>query len=231
MIEPSSVIRKDFDRIATLPAETWSQNDDFHSFLLRQMSARLHEALEIGCGKGAFSRLLAGRSDRVTAVDLSPQMIRLAKERSAQFSNIDFQTADIMEWPWPEGRYDGIASIATLHHLPLEVALGRCAAALTEGGTLIALDLYQASGPADYFLSALAMPVSAVQRVAHSGRLRDPRSVREAWAEHGRHERYQTLGEIHDICRKILPGATIRRHLLWRYSIVWRKPRGRYAAA
>jgi hypothetical protein len=49
--------------------------------------------------------------------------------------------------------------------------------------------------------------------------------VREAWAEHGRHDTYPTLDEMRRICDGVLPGALIRGHLLWRYSLVWRKER------
>jgi 2-polyprenyl-3-methyl-5-hydroxy-6-metoxy-1,4-benzoquinol methylase len=120
MLEPPAVIREDFDRIARVSREAWNQNNPYHPFLLRQLPSRFREALDIGCGKGAFFRLLANRSDRVTAVDLSPEMIRPARQRSAQLTNIDFQTADILEWPWPLEKFDGIASIAALHHPPLE---------------------------------------------------------------------------------------------------------------
>jgi SAM-dependent methyltransferase len=226
MLEPPEVIREDFNRIAALSDETWSHNSRYHPFLLRQLPSRLRDVLDIGCGKGDFSRLLAGRSERVTAVDLSPEMIREAQERSAQFSNIDFQTADILEWSWPQAKYDCIASIAVLHHLPPEEMLRRCAAALAPGGTLIVLDLYQAAGLVDYFLGALAVPVAAAQRIAHTGRLQNPRPVREAWDRHGRHEHYPTLPKIRGVCAKVLPGAKIRRHLLWRYSLVWRKAGG-----
>ena len=223
MPEPSAVIRGDFDRIALVSGETWNSNDHYHPFLLRQLPARFRKALEIGCGTGAFSRLLAARADGVTGIDLSPQMIRLARERSAGFTNIDYQTADILDWPWPAGGYDCIAAIATLHHLPLETVLGRCAAALSTGGTLLVLDLYKAESAADYLAGGLAFPVSAVLRLAHTGRLRDPRAVREAWAQHGNHEQYSTLSQIRAVCARVLPGASVRRHLIWRYSIVWRK--------
>jgi hypothetical protein len=29
---------------------------------------------------------------------------------------------------------------------------------------------------------------------------------------------------VRDACEAELPGAKVRRHLLWRYSVVWRKP-------
>ena len=34
----------------------------------------------------------------------------------------------------------------------------------------------------------------------------------------------ETLPQIREACHAQLPGATFRRHLLFRYSIVWHKP-------
>ena len=58
----------------------------------------------------------------------------------------------------------------------------------------------------------------------HHGRLLPHREERAAWNAHARHDSYPTIEEVHSICERILPGARIRKHLLWRYSIVWNKP-------
>jgi hypothetical protein len=31
------------------------------------------------------------------------------------------------------------------------------------------------------------------------------------------------MREVHTLCDDILPGAKIKQHLLWRYSVVWQK--------
>ena len=67
-----------------------------------------------------FARLLAQKAEHVLALDLSPQMISLARERSKQFTNIDFQVADVLPLEFSSGQFDCVASIATLHHLPME---------------------------------------------------------------------------------------------------------------
>lgn len=218
-----STIQTDFDRIALLSENDWNHNDHYHDFLLRHVPGHCQTALDIGCGTGAFSRLLADRSDRVVALDLSPQMIRIARERSKCYSNIEFQVADVRTWEFPLGQFDCVASIATLHHLPIEEMLLKMKGALRPGGTLIVLDLYEASGWADMLTSVVAMPMHLVLRLVKSGRLRERREVREAWAAHGKNDSYSTLAQIRWVCERVLPGARIRKHLLWRYSIVWRK--------
>lgn len=216
-------VREDFDRIAVLTGEGWDHNGHYHEFLLRQVPDRCGDALDVGCGSGAFARRLAGRAERVLALDLSPGMIELAQERSAQFPNITFSMADATTYPLPPAQFDCVATIATLHHLPLREALGRLEQTLRPGGVLLVLDLYRADGLADNVWGALAIAPSLALQLIHTGRLRESAAVRAAWAEHGRHDVYPTLTEVRQVCAETLPGAQVRRHLLWRYSIVWQK--------
>jgi ubiquinone/menaquinone biosynthesis C-methylase UbiE len=223
MTESMPKIRADFDRIALLSGDGWNHNSHYHDFLLKQLPPHCTYALDIGCGAGAFSRLLASRSDRVLALDLSPQMIRVAKARSEQYSNIDFQVADATAWEFPAEQFDCVASIATLHHLPFEETLLKMREALKINGTLIILDLFKAEGLSDLLTSALAVPANIILKWIKTGRWREPREVRQAWAEHGRHDSYPTLSQIRRSCASVLPGARVRKHLLWRYSITWKK--------
>jgi ubiquinone/menaquinone biosynthesis C-methylase UbiE len=150
-------------------------------------------------------------------------MIGVAKARSQKFSNIEFQVADVTEMDLPSDHFDSIVSIATLHHLPMQETLLKIKRALKADGTLIILDLFKVEGLSDLVSSALAMPVSMGLRLIRSGRLREPREVRKAWAEHGRTDSYLTMSQVRQICRDMLPGAEVRKHLLWRYSVIWRK--------
>ena len=216
-------MRADFDRIALLP-ESWDHNRELHAYLLAQLPARCEAALEIGCGTGAFSRRLAARAERVLALDLSPNMIRVARERSAAFPQIEYRVADALSEPLAAESFDCIASIATLHHLPIGPMLAKLRGALRAGGTLAIADLVADAGPRDWLVSAAAVPVNVALRLAKTGRLRDPPEVRRAWREHGRSDVYLTLPQVRSACAAELPAARVRRHLLWRYSIVWRKP-------
>src|SRR5262245_20874000 len=88
-------IQRDFDRIALAEGvEGWNHNNHYHDFLLRHTPPHLTRALEVGCGKGEFARLLAQRSEQVLGIDLSPEMLRIARLSSAQFPNIEYLQAD-----------------------------------------------------------------------------------------------------------------------------------------
>ena len=233
-----STIQKEFDRIALVTAaspEGELHNEHHHDFLLRHLPSNCHNGLEIGCSTGTFARRLAQCADHVLALDLSPEMIRIARERSAlsniESPKIEFEVADAVSRPLPKESFDCIATIATLHHLPYAEMLLKMKAALKPGGVLLILDLFEPAhisdsipaGLRDFFLNLVALPVSAGMRLLHHGRLLPSRQVRDAWAAHEVHDSYPTMNEVRSLCDDILPGAKVKQHLLWRYSIVWQK--------
>ncbi|HEX8140424.1 MAG TPA: class I SAM-dependent methyltransferase [Pyrinomonadaceae bacterium] len=223
MAESASTIQADFDRLALISAGDWNHNDYYQDFLLRHVPQPCRTALEVGCGTGSFTRLLAGRSESVLALDLSPQMIRLARECSRRFPNIRYEVADALNSELSAEAFDCIATIATLHHLPLGLMLPKMKAALKVNGVLLILDLCEAEGLRDRLTSLLALPVKVGLRLMRTGRMRAPREVRRAWAEHGLHDSYPTMTEVRRACADVLPGAMVKKHLLWRYSIIWKK--------
>lgn len=77
--------------------------------------------LEIGCGSGSFSSLLANRypEAKITAVDFSGRAIEVALERQRQAgTRIEFLVADAQRLTFPDGRYDFVFSCECLEHLP-----------------------------------------------------------------------------------------------------------------
>ena len=67
---------------------------------------RYASVLEIGCGAGVFTRLLAPIADRVVALDVSTTAIERAKATQSGPGSIEFRVANIMEYdvraegPW-----------------------------------------------------------------------------------------------------------------------------------
>ena len=224
MTTPPTKIQSDFDHIAELSNNEWNHNNHYHSFLLKYLpqSSKLN-ALEIRCGTGSFTRLLAQRFQQVLAIDLSPRMIEIAKEHSCDYHNIDFQVADALTREFHSEQFGCIASIATLHHLPFDAILYKLKGALKTDGMLLVLDLFKAESLVDFSTALLAMPVSAILRLTRNGHIKESAEVKGAWAEHGRTDKYLTLSQVRQSCAKILPKAKVKRHLLWRYSIVWKK--------
>jgi ubiquinone/menaquinone biosynthesis C-methylase UbiE len=216
-------IQADFDRIALLSDDGWDHNAHYHRYLMNHIPKHCLQILEIGCGTGQFSRLLAARAERVLALDLSPQMIRLARERSRLYPNIDFVTADVLTSQLPDNQFDCIATLTTIHHLPIEPILRKIREALKPGGVFVCLDLYQRSSLKELLFDCVAYSADLFLRLINTGRPRPSSDVSAAYAEHGKTDTYLKLPQLERICADILPGALISRHLFWRYSIIWKK--------
>lgn len=226
-MKTTAQIQADFDRIALVEAADdgeWNHNTHYHGYLLRHAPAHCADALEVGCGSGEFARLLARRSDHVLALDLSTEMLRLARERSAAYPQIEYVQADVMTYPLPAAHFDRIASIATLHHLSLNEVLPKLKAALKPGGVLLVLDLCRDDGIGDLLQSAAAIPANLALNMARNGGRRGTSEAQAAWDAHGHDETYPSIGEVRHACADLLPGAQVQRHLFWRYSLVWTKP-------
>ena len=216
-------VKADFDRLALLDEEGWTSNNHYHGFVLGHIPRECENALEIGCGTGALARQLARRCKRVVALDLSSEMIRVAQERSADYNNVEFHVADAMTWDFPQSHFDFICSIATLHHLQQRELLTKINDALRPGGILVVLDLVQSDSLGERVLDVIGFGFSGSLRLIHNGRLKPPREVRKAWEQHGKHDKYSTLNQVRALAREVLPGSQVRRHLLWRYSLVYKK--------
>jgi len=219
-----SCIEADFDRLALLDDEGWTANNHYHNSLLKHVPDNCQNALEIGCGTGAFARHLASRCKRVVALDLSPEMIRVARSRSSQFDNLEFQLADAMTWNFPLSQFDFVCSIATLHHLQQRELLVKMKDALKPQGVLVILDLVESNRLVERVLDFIALGVSGSLRLMHNGRLKPPAEVRKAWEQHGKHDSYSTVSQMRALANEILPGSSVTRRLLWRYTLVYQKP-------
>lgn len=75
--------------------------------------------LDAGCGPGAFAVELAARGADVVAVDVSPTLVGLARERAGRFpcaSRITWGVGDMLDPAW--GRFDYVVAMDSLIHYP-----------------------------------------------------------------------------------------------------------------
>ncbi|HUQ96891.1 MAG TPA: class I SAM-dependent methyltransferase [Chitinophagaceae bacterium] len=92
---------------------------DLEAFSLQQTvaSLRFNRILEIGCGTGKNTALLHTISKQVVAVDLSAEMLAVAKTKQAS-DNITFLQADITKpWHFATGLFDLVTFSLVLEHI------------------------------------------------------------------------------------------------------------------
>jgi ubiquinone/menaquinone biosynthesis C-methylase UbiE len=83
---------------------------------LLRPTIRGKHVLELGCGRGTLSGLLAESAASVTAVDFSEAMLSAAKAKYAHIDNLHFVASDILELDLAD-RFEVVCGIAVLHEI------------------------------------------------------------------------------------------------------------------
>ena len=96
--------------------------------------------LDAGCGSGQWAIAFAERGARVTGIDLSPKMIRLARDQaSARGLDIEWRTGDVTRLADPLAVFDAIHARVLLQFVPdVPAALRELRRVLRPGGRLLA---------------------------------------------------------------------------------------------
>ena len=123
-----------FDRVAALyertrPLYPTALVEDF-----LQEAERTSPVLEIACGTGQMTQLLADNGCVVDAVELGENLTAIAQRKFADNTDIRIIQGDFEEWEGPEDKY-GLAVCATAFHwLDETIALPRIVRWLKPGG-------------------------------------------------------------------------------------------------
>ncbi|MGC4996881.1 class I SAM-dependent methyltransferase [Streptomyces sp. DT195] len=197
------------------PDPYWNTNVARHPGILRQVPRGCGHALDVGCGDGLLARKLAGRVRHVTGIDRSPEMIARAREVSGDREDVRFVQGDFLACDLPAEGYDFICSVTTVHHMDFTGALLRMRELLRPGGTLVVVGLAREKSVGEWAAFLAAAPVMRVTKAVR--RASAPEGMPVAEAE-------MSYGEVRAAAGRLLPGVRYRRHVLRRYSLVWRKP-------
>ena len=187
-------------------------------------------ALDLGCGSGRYSGLLAGRHAEVLAVDGSAREIALAEADNAR-PNITYQARDLFDvTPDRDGRFDLVLAVNTLFALrDYPRVLPHVRSLVAPGGRLVVIDVVNPPGRRPSWHRAQALRVAAMMSVRH-------RSLRVAldvlnlrlhptWLDHVTRNTPPTREECHAHYRRAFPGVrlddTLDRYLC---GVVWDAP-------
>jgi len=194
----------------------WNHNTAYHPRLIGIASRVRGDVLDVGCGDGLLAARLASVSHSVTAIDSDSAAIARAQQRLAGVDAVTVTDADFLTFDPGGRRFDLISFVASLHHLPLRPALLRARELLAAGGELAVVGLSANKTAGDFAWAAACLPLVRVgswwhREVADVGVvMTDPQ---------------ESLAEIRSVVDdELLPGATVRRALYYRYLLRWRKP-------
>ena len=194
-------------------AGSWNHNVHYQSVILGAVPPGCGPALDVGCGDGVLALRLAERCAEVTGIDRDRRMVAVARAQAGDHTRVRFIEADFLAHDFPPASFDFVCANTSLHHMDFAVALTAMARALRPGGGLAVVGLAADRSFGDYLASASGIPLNflyrALYREGNSGApIKNPEMT---WAE------------VQTAARGLLPGVRYRRHLLWRYSLLWRK--------
>ncbi|HWJ62093.1 MAG TPA: class I SAM-dependent methyltransferase [Acidimicrobiales bacterium] len=192
----------------------WNHNIAQYPVILEAAPSPCRRALDVGCGQGHLIERLAPVADSVIGIERDHDALAAASDRTTYLRNVTLIQADVLTAELPLGGFDLVTAVASLHHLPLDHGLARLAELVAPGGTLVVVGLAREQGWKDLVRGAAAFPVAnaLVLKRGHTAvgaPIEDP---------------VESLPEIQAAADRIVPGAQIRRRLLFRYTLVWTRP-------
>jgi SAM-dependent methyltransferase len=111
--------------------------EHLHRYAMAVLMARGRDVLDIACGEGYGSALLAAVARRVVGVDIVPDVVDHARRKYRQ-ENLSFEVGSCTALPLPEASLDLVVSFETLEHVAEhDTFLAEVKRALRPGGRLI----------------------------------------------------------------------------------------------
>ena len=100
----------------------WASGEEDLDMLLGKLDASIDPSdhvVEIGCGAGRMTRAIARRAERVTALDVAPRMLEIAREQNPGLENVQWLLGDGTTLAGvPDESADVCLSHIVLQHIP-----------------------------------------------------------------------------------------------------------------
>jgi ABC-2 type transport system ATP-binding protein len=106
----------------------------------------LKKALELGCGSGIYSEVIAREATDLCATDFSDEMVAAAKNRLRALPNVTVEKENCLELSYADDTFDTVVMANLLHIVPTpEKAVAEMKRVLKKGGAAIVIS-YTADG-------------------------------------------------------------------------------------
>lgn len=191
----------------------WNHNIHYHPIILDALPVNCGHVLDVGCGEGVLDQELSGRVGHVTGIDIDAPVIRLARQ-TTDASNVTYVIGDFLSYVFEDAPFDAIVSNTALHHMDITVALERMKDLVRPGGTVAIVGWARSHYPGDLIFDLAGALGTRVHKLTKTYWTHSAPVVLIA----------DTFRETRAIALEVLPGVRYRRHILWRYSLVWKKP-------
>jgi len=202
-------------RARRMNTSRWNHNLHYHPLILAAAPADCTRAVDIGCGEGVLTRELRSVSERVVGIDIDSPSIDLARAQGGE--GLEYVVGDLLEHSFEPESFDLVASVAALHHMDAEAGLTRMADLVRPGGVLAVVGLARSREIGDFALDVAGVVATRVHRHILRRRYWE-QSAPKVWPPP------LSYAELRRSATRLLPDVKYRRHVLWRYSLVWKRP-------
>lgn len=121
------------------------------------------QVLDVGCGSGWATRLMAAKATRgrVVGIDISDEMVELSRSSSGAFSNIEYRIASAEALPFRNDEFTHAFSMESLYYYSnMLAALREIHRTVAPGGLFVTvIDLYLENLPSHRWIEELKVPV------------------------------------------------------------------------
>ena len=117
-------VKKDLQNVYDGLAEYWGKDKTLHDwgevdlFRFSKLVGKGATVLDLGCGSGVQSKILADLGCEVCGLDLSPGMVAQAKKR---VPNAEFVVGDMTKMNFIDGTFSGVYARASFLHIPKKI--------------------------------------------------------------------------------------------------------------
>jgi ubiquinone/menaquinone biosynthesis C-methylase UbiE len=99
---------------------------------------------DMGCGTGRWAMYVAERVNQLTLIDVSERTLAVARQKLAEFDNVEFLRGSANDCPLPDRSQDFGYSLGVLHHIPDTAdALASCVRLLKPGAPFLVYLYYR----------------------------------------------------------------------------------------
>lgn len=191
----------------------WNHNTAYYR-RIKKWTADCVSILDVGCGDGSLISYLNDGVKELTGIDIDKSCISRAIT-NCKTSNTDFICCDFNHYDMSK-KYDAIIFVASIHHMDMASAIEKAKTLLSTNGIIIIIGLAKPANVLDYIIEILRiLPcgiISKLKGMQSSESLSIPVSYQ-----------IPSLADVRDISSKILPHATIKYGLYYRFLLKWTK--------
>jgi SAM-dependent methyltransferase len=166
-----------------------------------------------GCGEGLLTRQLAALGAQVVGVDQDAPSLELARHHTLD-ANVEYVRGDLLRPPFADETFDAVMCVMALHHVDMAGGLRRMAALVKPRGVIGVIGVAR-TRPRDVPHDAAGAVLTRILR-RRRGNWVQPAPM--CWPPPS------TYRDVRLIATAELAGASYRRRLLFRYTLLWMKP-------